>query len=99
MNLGSLTTKAKELFTRRGGSAAAKEDAQELKDVARGEGSVGEKAKEGFEAVKDPGAPREERRPAGEERPPAGEERPVREGQPPAGEERGPGGAEQRPRP
>jgi hypothetical protein len=49
--------KVKEMFTRRGGTDAAKEDAQELKDVARSEGSTTDKAKEGYEAVKDPGAP------------------------------------------
>jgi hypothetical protein len=78
MDLGSLTSKAKELFTRRGGSATAKEDAQELKDIARSDASMGDKAKEGFEALKDPGAPGEERPPAGQERPPAGQERPPR---------------------
>jgi hypothetical protein len=81
MDLGSLTSKAKQLFTRRGGSEAAKEDAQELKDIARSDASVGDKAKEGLEALKEPGAPGEERRPVGEERAPGGEERR------PAGEE------------
>jgi hypothetical protein len=93
MNLGSLTSKAKELFTRRGGTEAAKEDAQELKDIARSDASMGDKAKEGFEALKDPGAPGEGRRPGGEERRPGGEE--AR----PTGEERRPGGEEPRPRP
>ena len=86
MDLSRLTSKAKELFTRRGGTEAAKEDAQEIKDIARSDASIGDKAKEGFEALKDPGAPGEERRAGGEERPPAGEERP------PAGEARRPGG-------
>jgi hypothetical protein len=93
MDLSRLTSKAKDLFTRRGGSEAAKEDAQELKDIARSDASMGDKAKEGFEALKEPGAPGEERRPAGEERRPAGEERR------PAGEERRPTGEERRPRP
>jgi hypothetical protein len=75
MNLGSLTSKAKELFTRRGGTEAAKEDAQELKDIARSDASLGDKAKEGIEALKDPGAPGEERQPGGEERRPGAEER------------------------
>jgi hypothetical protein len=52
-----IMSKAKELFTRRGGAEAAKEDAQEVKDIARSDASVGDKAKQGFEAVKDPGAP------------------------------------------
>jgi hypothetical protein len=93
MDLSRLTSKAKELFTRRGGTEAAKEDAQELKDIARSDASIGDKAKEGFEALKDPGAPGEERRPGGEERRPAGEERRL------AHEERGPAGEEPRPRP
>jgi hypothetical protein len=100
MNLGSLTSKAKELFTRRGGTEAAKEDAQEIKDIARSDASLGDKAKEGFEAIKDPGAPGEERRPGGEEPRPSGEERrPGGEEPRPSGEERRPGGEEPRPRP
>jgi hypothetical protein len=86
MDLGSLTSRAKELFTRRGGSEAAKEDVEELKDIARSDASMGDKAKQGFEAIKDPGAPGEERRPGGEEPRPGGEERPL-------------GGEEPRPRP
>jgi hypothetical protein len=63
MNLSSLTTKAKEMFQRRGGSEAAKQDAQELKDIAQGPGSMTDKAKEAGEALKDPGAPGEEQPP------------------------------------
>ena len=55
----NLLTRAKDLFTRRGGSEAAKQDAQEVKDVAQGEGSMGDKAKAGAEAIRDPGAPGE----------------------------------------
>jgi hypothetical protein len=55
----SIMDKAKELFTRRGGADAAKQDAQEVRDVAQGDASMGDKAKEGFQAVKDPGAPGE----------------------------------------
>jgi hypothetical protein len=86
MDLSRLTSKAKELFTRRGGTEAAKQDAQELKDIARSDASIGDKAKEGFEALKDPGAPGEERRPGSEERRPGGEE------PRPTGAERRPGG-------
>jgi hypothetical protein len=56
----SLIDKAKSIFTQRGGAQAGKEDAQELKDVAQGPGSTTDKAKEGFEAIKDPGAPGEQ---------------------------------------
>ena len=41
----------------RGGTESLKEDAMEVKDIATGEGSVTDKAKEAVEAVKDPGAP------------------------------------------
>jgi hypothetical protein len=51
--------KAKSIFTQRGGTQAAKEDAAELKDVAKEEGSTTDKAKDAYEAVKDPGAPGE----------------------------------------
>jgi hypothetical protein len=70
----SIMDKAKELFTRRGGADAAKQDAQEVKDVAQTDASMGDKAREGFEAVKDPGAPGEAGT-AGEEQRPGGEER------------------------
>jgi hypothetical protein len=92
MDLSRLTSKAKDMFARRGGAEAAKEDAQELKDIARSDASMGDQAKAGFEAIKDPGAPGEEPRPGGEERRPGGEE------PRPGGEERGPA-AEERPRP
>jgi hypothetical protein len=75
MNLNRLTSKAKDIFARRGGADAAKKDAQELKDIARSDASLGDKAKAGVEALKDPGTAGGERSPAGEERRPAGEER------------------------
>jgi hypothetical protein len=59
MNLGSLTDKAKDLFKQRGGKEAAKQDAEELKDIMRSEESASEKAKDAFEAIKDPGKPGE----------------------------------------
>jgi hypothetical protein len=64
MNLKQLTDRAKNLFNKRGGTDALKEDAQELKDIAKGEGSVKDKAKAAGEAVKEPGAPgQQERKP------------------------------------
>jgi hypothetical protein len=91
MDLASLRSKAKDMFTRRGGAEAAKQDAQELKDIAQSEGSMGDKAKEGFQAIKDPGAPGEAQRPAGEEQRPGGEtQRPGGETQRSAGEEQRP---------
>ena len=73
----SIIEKAKELFTRRGGTEAAKQDAQEVRDVAQSDASMGDKAKEGFEAVKDPGAPGEGegQRPSAEEQGPGTEQR------------------------
>ena len=55
MDLGKLVDEAKELVEERGGVDALKEDAEELKDIATGDGSVVDKAKAAAEAVKDPG--------------------------------------------
>jgi hypothetical protein len=98
MDLSRLTTKAKDLFAKRGGSEAAKQDAQELKDIARSDASMGDKAKQAMDALKDPGSPGEERRPGGAERRPGGEEQRPAGGERRAGEER-PAGGPQRPRP
>jgi hypothetical protein len=59
--LSDLVNKAKGAFQKRGGSQAAKEDAQELKDVQAGGGGTTDKAKEAGEALKDPGAQGPER--------------------------------------
>jgi hypothetical protein len=56
MDLKSITSKAKDLINKRGGTESLKEDAEELKDIATGEESASDKAKEAVEAVKDPGA-------------------------------------------
>ena len=55
-NLGKLADQAKRIVDQRGGVEALKEDARELRDIARGEGSAKEKAKRAAEALKDPGA-------------------------------------------
>jgi len=55
MDLSKLTDQAKELIDERGGMDSLKEDAMELKDIATGEGSLTDKAKEAVEALKDPG--------------------------------------------
>lgn len=57
MDFNSLKAKAKSLFEQRGGTPALKEDAQELKDIATGPGSLADKGKAAAEALKDPGAP------------------------------------------
>jgi hypothetical protein len=56
MNLKSLQRKAKQLIDKRGGSDSLKADAEELKDIAKGPGTVADKAKRAGEALKDPGA-------------------------------------------
>jgi hypothetical protein len=66
MNLKRLTDRAKDMVNKRGGTGALKEDAEELKDIASGKGSLKDKAKAAGEAVKDPG------KPGGEEPKPAG---------------------------
>jgi hypothetical protein len=60
--LKNVADKAKEQVEKRGGSDALKEDAEELKGVAKGEGSLKDKAKAAGKALKDPGAPGSERR-------------------------------------
>ena len=54
-----LAQSATDLFNKRGGMKSAQEDASELADIAKGEGSLSDKAKRGAEALKEPGAHRE----------------------------------------
>jgi len=64
VNLGrvkNLFGKAKREVDKRGGTDSLKEDAEELKKIAKGEGSVTDKAKAATDAVKDPGAKGAER--------------------------------------
>jgi hypothetical protein len=56
MDFKNLQRKAKQLIDRRGGTDGLKADAQELKNIAKGPGSVADKAKRAGEALKDPGA-------------------------------------------
>ena len=65
VNLRRLTDRAKKIVEKRGGTDALKEDADELKDIAKGQGSLQEKAKAAGRALKDPGAADEEKKPAG----------------------------------
>jgi hypothetical protein len=55
VNWKSIADKAKQTFQQRGGSEAAKEDAEELRDIARGQGSITDKAKEAAAAIREPG--------------------------------------------
>ena len=63
VNFRSLTDQAKKLVDKRGGTDSLKEDAEELKDIGKGKGSLTDKAKAAGEAIKDPGAPGEEEKP------------------------------------
>jgi hypothetical protein len=55
VNFKRLADRAKDVVDKRGGSDALKEDAQELRDIAKGKGSLKDKAKAAAAAVKDPG--------------------------------------------
>jgi hypothetical protein len=55
-NVKRIADKAKDQVEKRGGSDALKEDAGELKSIAKGKGSLKDKAKAAAKAVKDPGA-------------------------------------------
>jgi hypothetical protein len=63
VNVRRLADQAKKVVDKRGGTDALKEDAEELKDIASGKGSLKDKAKAAGEAIKEPGAPGEEKPP------------------------------------
>jgi hypothetical protein len=63
MRFGDLVNKAKKVVDQRGGSEALKQDAEELKDIARGPGSTQQKAKRAAEALRQPGGQRPRERP------------------------------------
>lgn len=71
MKLNKLVDKAKKALDERGGMDSLKADAQELKEVAKGEGSLKDKAKAAAKALKEPGAPGTESESADDEKPPA----------------------------
>jgi hypothetical protein len=56
VNLRRLSDRAKKVVDKRGGMDSLKEDASELRDIAKGKGSVKDKAKAAGKAIKDPGA-------------------------------------------
>jgi hypothetical protein len=57
MRLNKLFDKAKKTIDQRGGLGSLKEDADELKGIAKGKGSLADKAKGAAAAIKEPGAP------------------------------------------
>ena len=77
MDLKRLTNRAKDLVEKRGGADSVKQDAGELRDVARGEGSLKDKTKAAAEAIKQPGA--ESAKPDEEATHPARSEQPTSE--------------------
>lgn len=56
MDFKKLADKAKDTIDKRGGTDALKADAEELKKIAKGDGSLTDKAKAAASALKDPGA-------------------------------------------
>jgi hypothetical protein len=82
VNLRRLSDRAKKVVDKRGGMDSLKEDAAELRDIAKGKGSLKDKAKAAGTAVKDPGAKGPDQ--PGERRP--AERRPA-PGQPPEAED------------
>lgn len=65
MKLGRLAQVAKRQIDKRGGTEALKRDAEELRNIAKGPGSAGDKAKRAADALKEPGAPGKEPRQPG----------------------------------
>ena len=61
MDFKKLADKAKETIDKRGGMDSLKADAQELKKVAQGKGSLSDKAKAAAQALKEPGEHRQDR--------------------------------------
>lgn len=58
MDFKRLQIKAKQLIEKRGGTGSAKADAEALTDIAKGPGSVADKAKRAADVLADPGAKR-----------------------------------------
>jgi hypothetical protein len=56
VNFKKLADKAKDQVDKRGGTDALKGDLDELKGIAKGKGSVKDKAKAAGKAIKEPGA-------------------------------------------
>ena len=56
VNFKKLTDKAKDVVDKRGGMDSLKQDAEELRSIAKGKGSFKDKAAAAGKAVKDPGA-------------------------------------------
>ena len=57
MDLKRLFSKGKKIVDDRGGVESLKQDAAELQGIAKGKGSLSDKAKGAAAAIKEPGAP------------------------------------------
>ena len=80
-----LTDRAKDVVEKRGGKDALKDDMQELRNIAKGQGSLKEKAMAAKDALKDPGREGRAQPAAGAKAPHAGgTERPATEPTPSA---------------
>ena len=64
MDIGKIEEEAKKVIDERGGMDSVKDDALEVKDIVGKDESLTDKAKDTFEALKDPGAPGDETKPA-----------------------------------
>jgi hypothetical protein len=56
INFKRLSDQAKKVIDKRGGTDSLKEDAEELRGIAKSKGSLTDKAKAAGKAIKDPGA-------------------------------------------
>jgi hypothetical protein len=63
MDFNRLIGKGKKPVEDRGGTDALKQDAQELADVAKGDGSLTDKGKAAAAAIREPGAPADAQKP------------------------------------
>ena len=70
VNFKRLTDKARDAVDKRGGVDSLKGDAAELQKIAKGKGSLKDKAKAAGEAVKDPGQKGPEHAQRGAAKPP-----------------------------
>lgn len=75
MDFKKLADKAKRTIDERGGVESLKTDAEELKRVAKGKGSLTDKAKAAAAAIKEPGSGSAQRKPAAK---PEGERHPAK---------------------
>lgn len=58
MDWKRMADQARDVINKRGGPESLKEDADELRDIAEGPGTLADKAKKAAEALREPGAHR-----------------------------------------